>query len=776
MTLLARPDRRPSTVAVDLSLHRGIFAVNSKFLRRSLPGIAALLTVVTALPLRAQPLPADPTPSALPEPPTPTDDKVLDLTVRGVAKGKSRGNADFDIELGKLHEVPRQNATELLKLAPGVMLTNEGGEGHAEQVFLRGFDAREGQDIAFSVGGVPVNESGNLHGNGYADLHFVIPELVQSVRVVEGPFDPAQGNYAVAGSAEYALGLGQEGLAAQVGRGSFDTTRALVLWRPQGRSEGNFAGAELYDTAGFGQNRSAQRASAMAQIAGDSGKAGLWRLGASIYTDTYHSAGVIREDDYLAGRKGFYDTYDTHQGGDVQRIGLWASHETHEASFGARNTLWLTWRTMRTMENFTGFLLDEQEPDQSLHVQRGDLLDLNTDVITAGLSGMGRFHWQQFGREQGIELGYFARADHANGTAYRIEAATQAPYHLDTDLTSNLGDIGLYGDLDFKPLKWLAIRGGARGDAFTFDVLNNCAVQSVSHPSKTDPPGDASCLSQEAFGNYREPTQRSTTSAMAFLPRASMIVGPFAHTTASFSYGQGVRSIDPQYVTQDVATPFARAQSLDAGVRYVHDWEARQGHEWQAWKLSARASAFQTTIDKDLVFSETTGSNVLGGSSTRRGVLADVRLTGHYFDQAINATWVRATFDATDLLIPYIPPIVVRSETAGLFTFKKALFGDTIATSGALGLSYIAPRPLPQGESGDTVFTADVRVGVAWRGWQLTGSAQNLFDTQYRLGEYNYASDFHSQSEPTLVPSRHFTAGAPRTMMLELRFRMGGEP
>ena len=31
-------------------------------------------------------------------------------------------------------------------------------------------------------------------------------------------------------------------------------------------------------------------------------------------------------------------------------------------------------------------------------------------------------------------------------------------------------------------------------------------------------------------------------------------------------------------------------------------------------------------------------------------------------------------------------------------------------------------------------------------------------DTQYRLGEYNYASDFGSQPFPTLVPMRHFSA------------------
>ena len=65
------------------------------------------------------------------------------------------------LQVGALAQVPRQNAAELLKLAPGILLTNEGGEGHAEQVFLRGFDAREGQDIEFTVGKVPINESGN---------------------------------------------------------------------------------------------------------------------------------------------------------------------------------------------------------------------------------------------------------------------------------------------------------------------------------------------------------------------------------------------------------------------------------------------------------------------------------------------------------------------------------------------------------------------------------------------------------------------------------------
>ncbi len=130
------------------------------------------------------------------------------VTVRGRAPTPSRGASDFNLRIGELSRVPRQNAADLLKLAPGILLTNAGGDGHAERIFLRGFDAREGQDLELSAAGVPVNEAGNLHGNGYADLHFILPELVESLRVVEGPFDPRQGNFAVAGSAAYELGLG----------------------------------------------------------------------------------------------------------------------------------------------------------------------------------------------------------------------------------------------------------------------------------------------------------------------------------------------------------------------------------------------------------------------------------------------------------------------------------------------------------------------------------------------------------------------------------------
>jgi iron complex outermembrane receptor protein len=98
-----------------------------------------------------------------------------EVLVLGGARSPGPATSTFAIRVGALALVPRKNATALLSFAPGILLTSEGGDGHAEQIFLRGFDAREGQDLELSVGGVPINESGNLHGNGYADTHFILP-------------------------------------------------------------------------------------------------------------------------------------------------------------------------------------------------------------------------------------------------------------------------------------------------------------------------------------------------------------------------------------------------------------------------------------------------------------------------------------------------------------------------------------------------------------------------------------------------------------------------
>lgn len=301
------------------------------------------------------------------------------VVIVGHSRPPSRGASDFQIDVGKLRDVPRKNAAEMLQLAPGILLTNEGGEGHANQVFLRGFDAREGQDIEFSVGGVPINQAGNLHGNGHAETHFIIPEVVQSLRVLEGPFDPRQGNFAVAGSADYELGLDKRGTTVKYTRGSFGTQRMLMLWGPSSQPKGTFGAAELYETDGFGQNRDARRGSVLGQYEGKVGEKGFWRLTGQGYSTTYHSAGVLREDVYDKGLKGFYDTLDFRQGGDASRFSVSGLIEQPIDDMRVQQQVYVIRNTMRSRKNYTGFLLDVQEPAQNPHTQRGDLIDLQVD-------------------------------------------------------------------------------------------------------------------------------------------------------------------------------------------------------------------------------------------------------------------------------------------------------------------------------------------------------------------------------------------------------------
>ncbi len=718
----------------------------------------------------SKPKPADPDgpapdPALQHEHPEPNPAPAHEITVLGKHAPPLAGASDLRFDVGALARVPRKSATELLQLAPGIYLSNEGGEGHPERIYLRGFDAREGQDIELSVGGVPINESGNFHGNGYADTNFLIPELIHGLRVLEGPFDVRQGNYAVAGSADYETGLDKRGVTAKYTLGSYGTQRALALFAPD---EGaTYAGAEVYKTDGYGQNRDLKRARAMAQYEGRFGQGGTFRVSGAAYGVEFHSAGVLRQDDVDAGRIGFFDTYDPAQGGSGSRYHLAADVEQHHGRITFGQQVFLIRRGMRLRENLTGFLLDTQAATQSLHTQRGDLLDLRVDETTYGARGFARSSLTVFGRKQDLELGYFARGDDADNHRQRVDSAG-IPYKTDVDLGAKLGDIGVYGEVTVRPLRGLTLKAGARSDLFFFDVVDRCAVQSVSRPSPSNPPGDRSCLDQQRFGVHREPSQRSSTASSKLMPRATLTLGPFQHFSYSLSYGTGVRSVDPIYVSQDIATPFASIASVDAGVAYARDLGDVS--------LAARSIFFRTHVDRDLIFSETEGRSVLGGGTTRTGWNGLVRTRGRFFDQNANISLVKSRFDDTGLLVPYSPDLVVRSDSSVFGDLPLRAFGSAVRGSLSLGAGYVGHRALPYGQRSDTIFTLDSGASLGFRGYEVELQVMNLLDARYRAAELNYASDFRSQPLPTLVPARHFAAGAPRLLFVSFSITLGGDP
>ena len=687
--------------------------------------------------------------------------------VRGHIEAPSRGSGDYQIRVGKLSNVPKKDAAEILKLAPGVFLTNAGGAGHPYQIFLRGFDAREGQDIEFSVDGVPINEVGNVHGNGLVDTHFLIPELVDSLRVTEGPFAPQQGNFAVAGSASYELGLSQRGLGLSSTLGSFGTRRLLLLWGPEGQSVHTFGGVELFQTDGFGQSRNGHRASGLGGYEGRIGKTATYRLLFSSYASHYASAGLVRVDDLKAGRKGFYDTYDSEQGGDSSRHAFGLRIDDVVGSTDVSQSFFVVQRDFRLRQNFTGFLLDARDGVESPHPQRGDLLDQHSRTTTLGGRGSTRTHIDVLGQKQDVELGYFGRYDAVESTSQRDRTGSTIPYQTELDLHSALANVALYVDANLRPLPKLSLRGGLRGDYFAYDVQNRCALTTPTAFGGDRP--DTQCFTQDRAG-ARSPDQRASTGASLLQPRGTVIVGPFDGFTFSASMGRGARSLDPQYVGQSYDTPFARVTSLEGGVAYVRDVGDLE--------ITARSTFFRTQVDRDLFFSETEGRNTLAGGTSRVGWAGLGRLTGSFFDVSVNGNLVRATFDDTSLLIPYVPDVVLRGDLALFSEVPWKVWGETLRASGGLGQSFIGRRALPYGERSQPISVMDASARVGTRFAEIALTSTNLTGNKYRLAEYNYASDFRSAGYPTLVPSRHFAAGEPRAIYatLTLRWENRGNP
>ena len=663
-------------------------------------------------------------------------DAIEEVHVVGRVKPPSRGPSDFDVTLGELAQVPWSNAGAMLKLAPGVLITNEGGEGHADGINVRGFEAGEGEAMEISVGHLSLNEPGNYHAHGYADTHVILPELVESVRIQEGPFDPRQGNFAVAGSANYELGLSRRGLTAKYTAGSFGTQRMLLTYGPPKESDHTFAGAELSTSNGYGQNRDYKKANAIAQYEGKLGERGSYRVTTMAYAVDSHSAGVVRDDDVRAGRVGFYDSYDTNQGQDASRYSIAADLETQSGDVTLAQQLYLVDRSLRIREDFTGYA---QDP---VH---GDGLDLSVNEHTIGGRGWARMHGEMLGQRQELEIGYFARGDAVDDVQLSVDRATSKPYATQASLAGTLGEVAIYGDANVHVLPWIDVRGGVRGELFTYDVNDRCANGNDCQTAPT-------------------PTnQRSTAALAAVLPRASLILGSFAGFRFTGSYGQGVRSLAIDEITQDTKGPLGRIDAYEAGVEYTHRVDEGE--------LTVRSVFHDTHVDRDVIFSELQGRDVPTGGTTRTGWIGAGRFTGKFVDASASASIVKAIVDETHQSIYYVPQILVRSDTAFFGDLPWRLAQKPVRASIAPGVSYVGVRALPFGQTSDPYLLLDASASLSWTKFQLSVLGTNLFDARYRLSEFTFASAFSPGLTPTVA--RHFTAGAPRGVFVSLAVTLG---
>ena len=660
----------------------------------------------------------------------------------------------FEIELGELDVVPRKDASEQLMLAPGVLTANHGGEGHAHETFMRGFAAGSGQDIEFTVQGVPLNEVSNPHEHGYADVLLLMPEVLRAVSVQAGPFDPAQGDFAFAGSANYQLGVPDRGSRVSHSVGSFGTQRTTAVYAPLDEADGTFGAFEFQRSDGFGANRAAQRATATARYASPRRGATdlVWAATAIGYSARFDQAGVLRQSDLEAGRVGFFDTYDENQGGESTRLLLLFETQAGSADARFEQVTWLQMRTLRTRANFTGFQGDDLRDDAGAQIvateQRGDGVEMRYAAQTVGSRGAYTLTVPSWGADQRLAMGYAMRFDAGDSSQRKVRAVTAVPYQRVFDAEFGIMNLAGWARGDLRPVPWLALRGGARLDTFSFGItdLDQPAAdrQGVRLPDQT----------AQAFGFAVNP--RATADAAVGDTGLHLVV----------SYGRGTRSTDAAALSDNEAAPFAQSHSFDAGFVFRHGQPGRG-----AWSISAQGSYDHTIVQNDLVFDQTAGRNIAAGGSKRHVLLGSARFTlGRWFDGLLNVSWADATLDVTGDRIPYIPRFIGRLDTAvNGPVYGWSLAGVPVTGRLGLGLTYVPGRPLPLQQTGDDVIVANLGGGL--RLWHTTLGLQvrNLLDRRYRQSEFNYASNFAGPDVPaSRVAARHFAAGEPRFAMLTL--------
>ena len=115
----------------------------------------------------------------------------------GIAAAASQGA----VTAAQLEQRPIMRAGEVLETVPGLVVSQHGGEGKANQYYLSGFNLDHGTDFSTMVAGVPVNSPTGAHAHGYSDVSFLMPELVSGVQFKTGPYFADEGDFSAAGAA-----------------------------------------------------------------------------------------------------------------------------------------------------------------------------------------------------------------------------------------------------------------------------------------------------------------------------------------------------------------------------------------------------------------------------------------------------------------------------------------------------------------------------------------------------------------------------------------------
>jgi iron complex outermembrane recepter protein len=677
--------------------------------------------------------------------PAPAQVESIDVEVVGERLAPPRSASETTRHQDVIQAAPHRTGGDLLQVVPGVFITQHSGQGKAYQVFYRGFDAVHGQDLEFWVGGAPVNEVSNIHGQGYADLHFVMPEVVSRVTVLPGNYSPEQGDFAVAGTIRYDLGYREPGITAKGTMGSFGERRVFLAYHRQDSSPESFAAFEAQSTDGFGPARAASRTSAMEQQVFKLGEDRL-RVLATGYAAKFESPGVVRKGDIDSGRIGRFDTYGINQGGFSSRYQLVTDYSGSREGSNWAIAPYFVLRGLKLKQNYTGYLIDEDN---------GDATQLLNESTTLGVTGhYGRkIHW--LSNQDLVEAGISVRNDWVSQSQLDVATGNDRVLSTIVDAKIRAMDAAGWVDLAVLPISRIKIRAGLRVDGLAYNVQDNTPATEARAGS--DPNAFARKLRPVSPGG-----QARTAMGTHYGPRITIdgVVTQGLH--AVLSYGEGFRSPQARSLGDGEKAPFTTVQSMEAGLRYATP------------TITGSMSAFRTTLNNDLVFDAATTRNEAVPASARIGGALEFTIKpAPWFVSSGSGTYTRATFTESDSQfrsgdkLPYVPELIIREDLAFTPTIGRVWSRNLTGRFGT-ALTGMFNRPQPYGAFGHDVLLIDAIAELRLKEIALGLDVFNLFDAHWYDSEFTYSANWNPGAAARLVPERYVTVGAPRTLLATL--------
>jgi hypothetical protein len=718
-----------------------------------------------------RPAPTSPAPALAPPP-------TLTVQVHGRTWSSPRGLGDIRIDRETLTASPRQQTSEMLSAAPGFFVDHQDGEGLGNDVYVRGFDLDNGSGIEMKVNDVPINVPLHIHGQGYADVNFIIPEVVQSIRVLEGAYDPRQGDSAIVGSALFDLGVAERGYQLKATYGSFGQARVLGVAAPRGASDETFAAFALRKTDGFGQDRASKSAAVNAQYGVDLTDQDHLRLLATAYAADAALPGVVRLQDVSAGRIGYYGAYPNFnsffpenctsascarpaQGVSSARV-IVAAQLAHSISGDSRIEIapWLMWTNFLSRENYTGNMYSSNL--QSQLPSLGDLWQL-TNVETAG-GVTARMHAPPVHvgfLEAVVEPGVSLRVGHTDQSKDLVNPASLEPWDYRENYGLNTLDLAGYVDLDLRFWKTLRVSGGIRGDFLDVAIDDNLAGLTPSGPGVL------------LHG------QSTNVAGVAPGPRATIAYEALPELVPVVSAGEGFRSLDAGSLvrcngptinlTGAVGTSlppctqgasFSQVTSFEVGFRSV----AAKG------RYVTTLAAFQTDVANELVFEVTAGGLDTQRASTRRGVVGSFLARPTPWLLASTALSVQtATFNTlaagTSRYVPNVPAILWRTDVS--------LQGDVLRVGGmpvtgraGVGFTLLGGKHVNDAIVAPTDYVLNALASARWRFVEVGLEMYNVLGLEYPDEEAYFVSNW--SFKPGQQPASgaiHVVAAPPRTTL-----------